>query len=317
MNKKFMALILAGLMVAGTFGVVAAADETEGDTPAVSEETVATPDVPESETPEVSESETPEVSESETPEVSESEPAESEPETPDEPAEPSLPSAIPSFSLDVEPVEEGATDVTVNLVVTLPEDATGYELGSFGLEVSYDYASMTIAGEPEWYVEGNYIASESIYARPYRIMWVSVETAEQFTAGSTIVCQLTFNLKEAAKAGTTFTFNVVADDNNGVCTMPSKDGTYAEMTYPADMITFTAGSVTVSKKPIYGDANGDDKVTLDDVTLMLQSIAGWTGVEVNTELADVVADGDIKLDDVTLILQSIAGWDVVLGPVAE
>ena len=64
---------------------------------------------------------------------------------------------------------------------------------------------------------------------------------------------------------------------------------------------------------VYGDANGDGKVNLDDVTEMLKYIAKWEGVAVDAVAADVNVDGSIALADVTLMLQYIAKWDVVLG----
>ena len=60
-----------------------------------------------------------------------------------------------------------------------------------------------------------------------------------------------------------------------------------------------------------GDADGDNGITLADVTLLLQKIAGWS-VEVPGD-ADANADGTVDLNDATLLLQFIAGWNVTLG----
>lgn len=60
-----------------------------------------------------------------------------------------------------------------------------------------------------------------------------------------------------------------------------------------------------------GDADGDGKITLADVSVILKSIAGWN-VSVNTDAADVTGDGNITLADVSLILKYIAKWDVTL-----
>ena len=65
------------------------------------------------------------------------------------------------------------------------------------------------------------------------------------------------------------------------------------------------------RKNDLGDADGDGSITLTDVTLLLQQIAGWN-VEIIGD-ADANADGNIDLSDVTLLLQHIAGWDVTLG----
>lgn len=61
-----------------------------------------------------------------------------------------------------------------------------------------------------------------------------------------------------------------------------------------------------------GDINGDTYVTLDDVVLMAQSVAGWS-VEIKGASLDVNGDSDITLDDVVLLAQFVAGWSVTLS----
>ena len=60
-----------------------------------------------------------------------------------------------------------------------------------------------------------------------------------------------------------------------------------------------------------GDANDDGSVTVDDVLLIQQHIAGWK-VNINTINANVTADNDITIEDALLIQQKIAGWNVTL-----
>ncbi len=67
---------------------------------------------------------------------------------------------------------------------------------------------------------------------------------------------------------------------------------------------------------VYGDVTGEGDVNLSDVSRLLQFIAKWEGVEVNTVAADVTGEGDVNLSDVSRLLQFIAKWDVVLGPKA-
>ena len=62
---------------------------------------------------------------------------------------------------------------------------------------------------------------------------------------------------------------------------------------------------------IPGDVNEDGKVSVKDVTLLAQYLAGWD-VSINSDAADVNADGKISVKDVTLLAQYLAGWDVVL-----
>ena len=61
-----------------------------------------------------------------------------------------------------------------------------------------------------------------------------------------------------------------------------------------------------------GDVNEDDDITLDDVVLIAQKVAGWD-VTFNSLAGDTNGDDDITLDDVVLLAQHVAGWNVNLG----
>lgn len=68
---------------------------------------------------------------------------------------------------------------------------------------------------------------------------------------------------------------------------------------------------------IYGDVNGDGRVTTADVILIRKHMAGGWGVTLNEEAADVNCDGRITTADVILIRKHMAGgWGVTLGPAA-
>ncbi len=77
-----------------------------------------------------------------------------------------------------------------------------------------------------------------------------------------------------------------------------------------------AGSLTLSfgiKVPdsIPGDADGNKIITINDVLLIQQHIAGW-GVTIDEKAANVDGDNRITINDVLLIQQFIAGWNVTL-----
>lgn len=57
---------------------------------------------------------------------------------------------------------------------------------------------------------------------------------------------------------------------------------------------------------IIGDANGDGRVNMADVTAVLRYIAGWRGVTIDEGQADVNDDGYVTLSDVAGILRIIA-----------
>ena len=76
-----------------------------------------------------------------------------------------------------------------------------------------------------------------------------------------------------------------------------------------------AGGGSTIKALIYGDVNRDGKITLSDVSGILQNIAGWE-TDVNTDAADVDKTDKINLADITKVLKYIAGWDdISLGNV--
>ena len=63
---------------------------------------------------------------------------------------------------------------------------------------------------------------------------------------------------------------------------------------------------------VYGDVNGDGKVTAADVLLIRKNIAGQN-VPVSKDVADVNCDGKLTASDVLLIRKYIAGQNVKLG----
>ncbi|MBR5525097.1 MAG: hypothetical protein IKU51_07510 [Clostridia bacterium] len=69
---------------------------------------------------------------------------------------------------------------------------------------------------------------------------------------------------------------------------------------------------TIRDVSIPGDANGDNSITIRDVTLLQQYLAGWD-VFINEATADADGDGRIIIRDLTLLQQYLAGWNVKLG----
>ncbi len=70
-------------------------------------------------------------------------------------------------------------------------------------------------------------------------------------------------------------------------------------------------SFEVAVYAVPGDATGDNKVNIADVTALLKLIAKWD-ISIDTDAVDVNNDGKINIGDVTLILKYIAKWDVEL-----
>ena len=214
------------------------------------------------------------------------------------------------FELQAQPVKDGDTEITVDVIANLPEGVAAP--GSFGLEVSYDSAVMAPAGEADWKIGGNSMSSTG-KAHPYKLMWVSIDPADCIAAGETLIAQITFNLNDVAKEGDIYKFDLAINEDSGVWTMPANGGAFFARPVDADAKGI---EITAEKGFTYGDANSDESVNLSDVTVVLQQIAKWENVNINLDAADVNVDGSVNLSDVTLLLQYIAKWDVTLGPKA-
>lgn len=83
---------------------------------------------------------------------------------------------------------------------------------------------------------------------------------------------------------------------------------------PTDPTTVQPTETTAeptSSNVMYGDANGDDKVTASDVLIIRKHISGQK-VSINTDVADVTLDGKITASDVLIIRKYISGQSV--GP---
>ena len=55
-----------------------------------------------------------------------------------------------------------------------------------------------------------------------------------------------------------------------------------------------------------GDLNGDDKINLVDVVLLIRYQAGWENLEIVKEAADFDGDGSVGMKDIILLLRSLA-----------
>lgn len=87
------------------------------------------------------------------------------------------------------------------------------------------------------------------------------------------------------------------------------------------LVTYTCNTCGATKdvtipKIVYGDADGNSKINLGDVSLILKYIAKWEIAEgtFNSVNADVDCNSKINLADVSMILKYIAKWDVTFGP---
>ena len=99
----------------------------------------------------------------------------------------------------------------------------------------------------------------------------------------------------------------------GEVSVTSKDGiTIADnKNVPTDSSVSTEEGI-VGTVVIGGDANRDGNVTILDASVTLKSIAGW-GNDISRDAADVDGNDIVSLSDVSDVLKYIVGWDITLA----
>lgn len=178
-----------------------------------------------------------------------------------------------TFSVVADDVKPGDTEINAMLVVTLPEGATGYELGAFKLDVAYDASKMALTlnedDELDWQVKGTTMTSPTPDTNPYTVIWA--DTNARFkSAGANNAVALKFTLAKAAEVGDTFEINVTV---NEALSLASKDGTYQEVAYDAAAIpvvnfasTVVAPATTTAAATTVADTTVADTTVADETT---------------------------------------------------
>lgn len=79
-----------------------------------------------------------------------------------------------------------------------------------------------------------------------------------------------------------------------------------------DLLDAYIETLTRTDVPVAGDADGNGKLDVKDVIMMLKKIANWQNIDSDDLAADVDGDGKITVSDCVACLKSIAGWDIYL-----
>jgi len=92
------------------------------------------------------------------------------------------------------------------------------------------------------------------------------------------------------------------------------DGTGAAVVYPVGGEGYSEGEWNNVYSEAYtaGDANGDGRCNISDVSLILKYIAKWD-VTLRRASADANVDGKVNLTDASHMMKYIAKWDVNIG----
>ncbi len=156
-----------------------------------------------------------------------------------------------TFAVEADDVRVGDTTVNANIVVTLPEDATGYELGAFRVDLDYDRSVMSLASAPDWKVQGGLtISGDKLTTVPYPMAWATVDTPA-FKAGKNVIASVTFNLAKPATEDSTYEIGLSIDravqTGNLPVSLASQDGTHTEFSYIREQIALQSDIVGVHK----------------------------------------------------------------------
>ena len=131
---------------------------------------------------------------------------------------------------------------------------------------------------------------------PFNVLWCDAISPENTANGVIVV--LTFRVKEDAALG-----------DSAIRVVP-----YVEDILDGDLnvVPFetVSGTLTVSDGTP-GDADGDGKVSVQDLGLLMQYLNGWD-VAVDATILDVNADGKVNNRDFALIQRYLNGWDITL-----
>ena len=204
----------------------------------------------------------------------------------------------------VEPIEnkgiikigtaKGKAGRTVDVTVSL-ENNPG--ITSMLLNIDYDNSALTLTNVADSGILGSTCHSDNFANAPYSLYWNNGTATENFTANG-VIATLTFEIDEGAYVGDypiTVWYN--SDDI---------------LDFDLDEVYFDTenGNVSVISF-IYGDVNGDEKITLKDDAFLARYLAHWIGYdETNVDLdsADVNADGKVGVRDNAILARFIARW---------
>ena len=82
------------------------------------------------------------------------------------------------------------------------------------------------------------------------------------------------------------------------------------ITVPVDSTASYTRDFTIEVKAaiIYGDANGDGAVNMQDLTVLAQYLARWPGIVIDEMAADANGDGAVNMQDLTVLSRHLARW---------
>lgn len=137
------------------------------------------------------------------------------------------------------------------------------------------------------------------------------KTRADMQEGETIKLQASYSSPYSSKVkwSSSNPLAVTVDDTGNVTAL---GGGTAVIVASVDGIT-TECTITSQALYTYGDINDDGTIDTQDAVLIRKYLAGYKGLDINTDACDVNGDGDVTSADVVLLLKKLAGYNVMLG----
>lgn len=152
---------------------------------------------------------------------------------------------------------------------------------------------------------GLFMTSQSTYDFPYGIYWVG--GTEVLPAEKIAIARITFTVALYEEIG--YDIGLSYDPENAPTNIDGEAISAEDLPVMGDLHLTPEYIESAFSNGVPGDANGDEKVNIGDVSLILKYIAGWE-VTINADTSDVTGDDKVNISDVSLILKYIAGWEV-------
>ena len=189
---------------------------------------------------------------------------------------------------------KGRAGSTVDVTVSI-ENNPG--IISMLLNVDYDKNALTLTGVADAGVLGNSSHSDNFAATPYSLYWSNGTATQDYTTNG-IIATLTFTINNDTVCGD-YPITVSYDIDN-------------IFNYEFDPVSFNTenGKISVISF-LYGDVNGDEKITLKDDAFLARYLAHWIGYDettVDLDAADVNADSKITAKDNAILARYLAKW---------
>jgi hypothetical protein len=198
--------------------------------------------------------------------------------------------------------------VTMTVTVSPNEGETATTLNGYAVQLDYDSTVLTPQATDSTDETGSKLYAESLInsgitvadlvdndgdTDTVAIGWAD-STAVDVTSDGLAVAKVTFAVKE--QEDTSVAVNVLALATDAE-TLDETNITEKEE---------ATGTVTFTEAFLRGDANGDGKITIDDVTTVVNHVLNVKTIDSDKiDNADATGDGKITIDDITAIVNHV------------